>query len=231
MLPIYNDILRLHSTRGVDILSSGTTGTQKHIHRTPENLKACNKVAIDAQMITTKSRVYTCTKMDHAGGLLLQTLPAYTLGCDIHITQFNPYQFLTEFQDYSHTFLPPKMCQAVMNTKGFSTCDLTGKIISMGSDRTASSEIQAFIDKGAIVVANWGMSEVGPNAINKVYRKGDELDFTENILGDTTYCDTKIVGKELYVKGDISIHDDWFATGDLVTYENDCYWYQGRKVL
>ena len=104
---------------GVEILSSGTTGEKKHILRSPDNLEACNKVAIEVQMITAKSRIYTCTKMDHAGGLLLQTLPAYTLGCDIKITTFNPYQFLTEFQDYTHTFLPPKMCQAVMQTKAF----------------------------------------------------------------------------------------------------------------
>jgi|TARA_B110000908_G_scaffold110948_1_gene130136 fatty-acyl-CoA synthase len=214
---------------GVEILSSGTTGEKKHILRSPGNLEACNKVAIEVQMITAKSRIYTCTKMDHAGGLLLQTLPAYTLGCDIKITTFNPYQFLTEFQDYTHTFLPPKMCQAVMQTKAFATCDLSDKIVAMGSDRIDGNEIQAFIDKGATVIANWGMSEIGPNAINKVYNKNDTIDFTKNILGDTTQCETKIIDGQLYVKGPTCIYSGWFATGDLVTFENDTYSFIKRK--
>ena len=61
---------------GVKITSSGTTGPQKTIFRTPENLKACNKVAIDSQKLAPSSKVLTVTRMTHAGGLLLQTLPA-----------------------------------------------------------------------------------------------------------------------------------------------------------
>ena len=220
--------VRLYKRRGVDIVSSGTTGEPKIVHRTPENLEACNKVAIEVEMLTSKSKVFTCTKMDHAGGLLLQTLPAYTLGCDIHVAKFNPYTFLKEFQNYTHTFLVPKMCQAVMKTKGFITCDLTDKVIAMGSEPIASGEIKAFIDRGAIVVANWGMSEIGPNTINKIFRRGDTIDFTENIMGDTAYCDTKIVDGELHVKGDICAIDGWLATGDLVEQNDGVYWYYGR---
>jgi acyl-CoA synthetase (AMP-forming)/AMP-acid ligase II len=220
--------IKLHKRRGVNIVSSGTTGEPKLVHRTPENLKACNKVAIDVQMLTSKSKVLTCTKMDHAGGLLLQTLPAYTLGCDIHITKFNAFRFLKEFQNYTHTFLVPKMCQALMKTKGFATCDLTGKVIAMGSDPIESYEIKAFIDRGAIVIANWGMSEIGPNTINKTFRRDDTIDFTQNIMGDTAHCDTKIVDGELYVKGDICVNDGWLATGDLVEYNDGIYWYYGR---
>ena len=90
-------------------------------------------------------------------------------------------------------------------------------------------EIQAFIDKGATVIANWGMSEIGPNAINKVYNKNDTIDFTKNILGDTTQCETKIIDGQLYVKGPTCIYSGWFATGDLVTFENDTYSFIKRK--
>ena len=231
--------IRLWKRRGVDIVSSGTTGDPKQIYRSPENLKACNEVAIDVQMLTSKSKVYTCTKMDHAGGLLLQTLPAYTLGCDIHITKFNPYQFLKEFENYTHTFLPPKMCQSVMKTKGYSTCDLTGKIVAMGSDRIMRNEIEAFVNKGATVIANWGMSEVGPNVINKTFSTGNPdlwkpywIEQQDNIMGDKFYCDTKIdADGELLVKGDISIYgNEWFATGDLVVKEQGCLYYIDRKI-
>ena len=120
-------------TDGCTISSTGTTGDPQQIFRTPENIKACNEIAIDVHKITSKSKIYTCTKLDHAGGLLLQTLPAYTLGCDIKLATFNPFTFLKDFQNYTHTFLPPKMCQAVMKTKGFATCGLNGKTIAMGS--------------------------------------------------------------------------------------------------
>jgi acyl-coenzyme A synthetase/AMP-(fatty) acid ligase len=222
-------ILQHVKLHGATIVSSGTTGEPKRIRRTPENLKACNEVAIEAQMLTHKSKVYTCTAMDHAGGLLLQTLPAYTLGCEIEVTKFNPYKFMREFKHYTHTFLPPKMCQAIMKTKAWQTCDLTGKVIAMGSDPILSTEIQAFIKKGATVIANWGMSEIGPNVIQKTFRPGDVINFTGTILGDTKYCDTKIIDNELYVKGDICIYDDWLATEDMVYSVGDVYYYMGRK--
>jgi len=65
---------------GAYIKSSGTSGPQKTIWRSPENLKACNKIAIDSQQITSKSKIYTVCKMEHAGGLLAQTLPAFSIG-------------------------------------------------------------------------------------------------------------------------------------------------------
>ena len=49
------------------------------------------------------------------------------------------------------------------------------------------------------------------------------------IIGDTTFCEVKIIRKELFVKGKICVYDDWFATGDIVKFENGCYWYYGRK--
>lgn len=215
-------------TDGCTVSSSGTTGTPKQIFRTPENLKACNEIAINAQRLTSKSKVYTCTRMTHAGGLLLQTLPAYTLGCDIHTTSFSAFKFITEFENYTHTFLPPQMCEAVMKTKNFATCDLTGKIVCMGSDVIPANHITAFVEKGATVIANWGMSEVGPNAISKTFF--EEVPTEDGIIGDTFYCDTKIdENGQLYIKGDISVYgDNWFATADVVKVNNNNYYYVKR---
>ena len=217
-------------TNGCTVSSSGTTGTPKQIFRTPENLKACNEIAIAVQMLTSKSKVYTCTRMTHAGGLLLQTLPAYTLGCDIHTTSFSAFKFITEFENYTHTFLPPQMCEAVMKTKNFATCDLTGKIVCMGSDVIPSKHIQAFVDKGATVIANWGMSEAGPNVINKTFTQEDYIFSQDGIMGDTFYCDTKISDNgQLHIKGDISVYgDNWFATGDIVSEQTDGYYFIKR---
>ena len=210
---------------GCTISSSGTTGTPKQIYRSPNNLEACNSVAIKDQDITSKSRIFTCTRMTHAGGLLLQSLPAYTLGCDIHITKFNPFTFLKEFDSYTHTFLPPAMCNALIKTKGFKNANFTGKVIAMGSDIIPWDHIHKFVSKGATVIANWGMSEIGPCAINTkfetlkyVERHTEWAPNTLPIMGENLNCLYKIdyTNDQLYIKSDLCIHNDWFATGDKV---------------
>lgn len=210
----FNIILK----EGCVISSSGTTGVPKQIYRSPENLRACIDVALKGQKINLKSSILTVTRMTHAGGLLLQTLPAYTLGCDISIEKFNAYTFLKRFKRHTHTFLPPAMCEALINTKGFKTADLSGKYVAMGSDPIPAKHIQAFIDKGATVFTNWGMSEIGPWTINKTYYPGDTAE--DNILGDTFWCDYKIEKDQLYVKGPLCVYEDWFATKDVVKEQN-----------
>ena len=132
-----------------------------------------------------------------------------------------------------------------MNTKGFANCNLTGKRILGGSDRVTWEMIEAFVSKGAIVQPNWGMSEIGPITINAVFDSTESIqkvqeqseylihrtpprDFT--ILGNNYYCDWKIVGGELHVKGPTCVHNDWFATKDMIAI--DVYYnmyYFGRK--
>jgi len=233
MEPNFDTILK----EGCTISSSGTTGPSKDIYRDPDSLKASNDVAIEAQKITKDSRIYTCTRMTHAGGLLLQSLPAYTLGCEIHITEFKVYKFLNEFANYTHTFLPPAMCEALINTKNFADCDLSGKTVSMGSDRIPWHHVFQFIDRGATVITTWGMSEVGPPAISTEFTTREMVsDYKSRaipqatIMGDRTHCSVRIANNQLYVRGDISIYkDEWFATGDYVAVNSDgVYYYYGR---
>ena len=229
----YAQILR----NGVTISSSGTTGTPKQVFRTPENLRASIDVAISAQKLTQRSRVLTVTRMTHAGGLLTQTLPAYDLGADFKVQQFNAFTFLKDFADYTHTFLAPAQMTALMNTKGFADCDLTGKRILGGSDPVTWEMIEAFVSKGAIVQPNWGMSEIGPITINIEFDSIDKVQYVKErsikdgtIMGDTYYCDWKIIDNELYVKGSTCIHTDWFATGDLVDLDSERrMYYKARK--
>ena len=94
--------------------------------------------------------------------------------------------------------------------------------------------LEAFVSKGAIVQPNWGMTEIGPITINIEFDNLDKInhfkqkDYT--ILGDMFYCDWRIIGKELWVKGETSIYDDWFATGDLVEKLGSALYYKGRYV-
>lgn len=228
----YADIIK----NGVTISSSGTTGEPKQIYRSPENLRASIDVAVSAQKLTQRSRVLTVTRMTHAGGLLTQTLPAYDIGAEFKVQQFNAFTFLKDFANYTHTFLAPAQMTALMNTKGFKDANLTGKRILGGSDPVTWEMIEAFVEKGAIVQPNWGMSEIGPITINIEFDSLDKVrhvkercfaDYT--IMGDTYYCDWKIINHELYVKGPTCIYDEWFATGDIVALDmGNRMYYKGR---
>ena len=217
---------------GTSIFSSGTSGPAKEIYQSPEKLKHSNLVARDVQKITKNSKVYTVCSLDHAGGLLAQTLPAIEIDAEVYIEQFNPYRWASNIQHFTHSHLTPGMALAISKTKGWNNLDLTGKIIACGSDRVPAECINKFVSKGATFIANWGMSEVGPMAINKTYTPQDALAYDlplHTIMGDIAHCETKIVRHELYVKGDICVYDDWFATGDIVKLEKGHYWYYGRK--
>jgi len=168
-----------------------------------------------------------CT-LKHAGGLLAQTLPAYEVGAHIEVQPFNAWAWCRQIEDYSHSHLTPDMARAVMKTKGFEELDLTGITIMCGSDRVSSQLIQAYIDRGATFIANWGMTEVGPVAINKTYKPGDTVQNPESIMGDTFWCDFKTVDNELHVYGNICVYDDWFPTGDIVKLVDNTMYYIGR---
>ena len=98
--------------------------------------------------------------------------------------------------------------------------------------------IESFVSKGATFTTNWGMSEVGPCAINTTFTSMDQVaDYKSRsikgatLLGDQAYCSVDIRDNELYVKGDISVHGNkWFATGDMITVNsNGEFYYLGRK--
>tara|TARA_B110000977_G_scaffold88326_1_gene117375 strand:- start:1675 stop:2364 length:690 start_codon:yes stop_codon:yes gene_type:complete len=220
---------------GTTIRSSGTTGDPKQIYRSPSNLKACIDVAVSAQQLTQRSRVLTVTRMTHAGGLLTQTLPAYSIGADFKIQQFNAFTFLKDFADYTHTFLTPAHMTALMKTKGFKDCNLSGKWILGGSDPVSWEMIEAFVSKGAVVQPNWGMSEVGPITINTVFDTMDKVQEykqrvnSQTILGDTVYCDIKIIDNVLYVKGNLCYAEGWYKTNDIVDNIDNIFIYNGRS--
>ena len=214
---------------GCVLQSSGTTGEPKSIFQPPNKLKLANEVAREVQKIDSKSKILTVCTLKHAGGLLAQTLPGYEVDAEIEIEQFNPFLWVRKIKYFTHSHLTPDMARAIMKTKSFKDLNLEGKIIACGSDRVHSSIIQSFIDKGSTFIVNWGMTEVGPVAINKTFVPDMEVETTETIMGNMAYCDTKIVDGELYVKGDICVYDDWFATGDIVRKEDNDFYYIGRK--
>ena len=218
-------------TRGTELSTSGTTGRPKKIFQDPYKIKHSNFIARKVQNITKNSRILTVCSLKHAGGLLAQTLPAYEIGASVTIEPYNPYRWVMEIEKYTHSHLTPRMAEAIIKTKSFRKLDLSGITIMCGSDPVHEYEINCFTEQGATFIANWGMTEIGPVAINKTFQPGDVaenyLEYT--VLGDTFHCDYKIVDNELHVKGAICVYPEWFATGDLVVEEAGTLYYVGRK--
>lgn len=218
---------------GCTINTSGTTGTPKEIIQTPTKLKAADEIAVKCQEITPDSKIYTICKIDHAGGLLAQTLPAFRIGAEVTIEQFNAFRFCREIKKYTHTHITPGHARLIMRTKGFKDLDMTGIWVTCGSDPIDWDIIESFVERGATFMANWGMTEIGPCAINHVFRTIEDVQKLKDentILGTNIYCETKIVDNELHVRGDICVYDDWFGTGDLVEHKGDVFYYLGRRV-
>ena len=218
-------------SRGTELSTSGTTGRPKKIFQDPYKIKHSNIIARKVQNITKNSRILTVCSLKHAGGLLAQTLPAFEIGASVTIEPYNPYRWVMEIEKYTHSHLTPRMAEAIIKTKSFRKLDLSGTTIMCGSDPVHEYEINCFLEQGATFIANWGMTEIGPVAINKTFQPGDVaenyLEYT--VLGNTFHCDYKIVDNELHVKGAICVYPEWFATGDLVVEEAGTLYYVGRK--
>ena len=225
---VYDIVFEKIMNDGTYISSSGTTGTPKTVFRSSANLEDCATEAMKRQSITSQSKILTVTRMTHAGGLILQTLPAYLAGAEYKVTSFNPYSFLEEFKNYTHTFLTPKHIEALMKTKSFWKYDFQGKFIAMGSDKVPSEHINSCTSRGATVLANWGMSEIGPCVINKLYEPYC-FEAEENVLGDYKACEYKIENNLLHVKSDMCVHEGWFNTNDIVEDIDGTLYYRGRN--
>ena len=223
-------------SRGFELRSSGTTGEAKPLFQPPEKLAAANAVAREVQGITRHSRVLTVCRLEHAGGLLAQTLPALEIGARVDIRSFNAYRFWQDVRGFTHTHLTPAHCEMLRNTRTFAEVDLSGLFITCGSSDVSFEIIEAFVGRGAVFMCNWGMTEVGPIAINTVFDSLDKLEryrqqapAAGSLMGDRYYCDYKIENGRLYVKGDICIHPGWFDTGDRASMNgHGAIYYLGR---
>lgn len=220
---------------GITLSSSGTSCDPKLFYQSPAKLRAANQVAQTAQQISADSKIYTCCRITHAGGLLAQTLPALAIGAKVDIVSFTAYDFVRDINNYTHSHITPLHARAIMMTKGFQHLDLSGIWITCGADPVQWNVIEAFVERGAIFLVNWGMSEVGPIAINtrfdsmeKVKRYKAICPSDATILGDVAYCNFKIENNELYVNGEICIYDSWYATKDRVVVRDGIVFYQGR---
>lgn len=174
-------------------------------------------------------------KLTHAGGLLGQTMPALAINAHVYVDKFNPYTFVKEIKNYTHSHITPAHAKAIMKTKTFKDLDLSGVTITCGSEPVTWDIINAFVERNCKFIVNWGMTEIGPIAINHMFDSAEEVlrvrtfaPENATVLGSEKYCDYKIENGELVVGGDICIYDDWFKTGDLVSEVEGVLFYHGR---
>ena len=72
--------------------------------------------------------------MEHAGGLLAQTLPAFEVGAGIKIEKFNAFNFCKKIRNFTHTHITPDHGKAISLTKSFKSLDLNGIWVTCGSE-------------------------------------------------------------------------------------------------
>ena len=222
---------------GFELQSSGTTGEPKRIFQSPAKLQAANKVAVEAQNITADSRILTVCRMTHAGGLLAQTMPAWSVAAHVEIKPFNAFTFSRDIKGFTHTHLTPMHCTLLMQTKNFHSLELDGVFVACGSDNVTFEIIQAFVERGAVFMCNWGMTEIGPVTINtvfdtlqKVKQYREQAPSEGSLLGDRYFCDYRIIDDELWVRGDVCVYHDWYNTHDLVMLnEQGALYHLGRR--
>ena len=217
--------------RGLFLKTSGSTGPAKMIFQSAKKIKSANSVAREVQKINPNSKILTVCSINHAGGLLAQTLPGLEIGASVEIKSFNAFKWADQIKTFSHTHLTPKHIELLRKTKTWGQLDLSHVRITCGSDVVTSAMIEESIDQGAIFTVNWGMTEIGPCAINKTFYPGDFIPsfVGGSIMGSDVFCDYKIVRNQLIVKGDICVYDGWFNTNDLVHYDGKNFYFLGRE--
>ena len=81
-----------------------------------------------------------------------------------------------------------------MGSKNFAEINLSNIWVTCGSDRIDWEVITAFVNKGATFMANWGMSEIGPCAINTVF---SNIDYVKNYIS-LAPSNLTIIGENFY---------------------------------
>lgn len=168
--------------------------------------------------------------MNHTAGINCHTIPGLLSGAYVHIDQFNGFNCLRLLKelDITATHVVPMMTEILMKVGKPDLPKL--KFVLTGSDCVSRNQVEYWLDDHRNVMILYGMTEAGPPALSHTIKKGDDLSVFDKgyPVGSISYCDTKIIDNELWLKGPIVNQDGWFNTGDCVKYEDGLYYYTGR---
>jgi acyl-coenzyme A synthetase/AMP-(fatty) acid ligase len=216
---------------GIVLYSSGSTGVRKPIFLTESMMVANAKSTIDFQRITSGDRFLNVCSLNHTAGINCHTIPGLLTGAYTVIETFNGFNCLRLLKelDITATHLVPMMTEVLMKVEAKPNLPKLNFVIT-GSDCIPKHHVEYWLDEHRDMMITYGMTEVGPPAIGHIFKHGDDLSCFDNgyPVGSHAFCETKIVGGELWLKGPIVNQPDWFKTGDCFKHENGFYYYTGR---
>jgi acyl-coenzyme A synthetase/AMP-(fatty) acid ligase len=217
---------------GIFLFSSGSTGKRKSIFLSEKMILSNAANSITLHQLTDTDKILTVCSLNHTGGLNAQTIAALLSGAHNIVEEFNAFNFFRKLNEHqiTVTHLIPVMIDALIKVNNKQIVKSLRTVVA-GSDCVLSHHIQFWTDLGVEFISNYGMTEAGPVILNHLYKKGDDLSMHNAgvILGDTWWCDHKIVSGELYLKGNSVNTDDWLPTGDCVLQKEEWIVYLGRK--
>ena len=83
---------------GIFLKTSGSTGIAKTIFQNPKKISSGNAIARKVQKINASSKILTVCSLQHAGGLLAQTLPGIEVGAYVEILPFNAFKWAEQIK-------------------------------------------------------------------------------------------------------------------------------------
>ncbi|MCD8511054.1 MAG: o-succinylbenzoate--CoA ligase [Bacillus sp. (in: Bacteria)] len=237
--------------------TSGTTGKPKGAVLTQENMywNALNNItAID---ITSEDKTLVLLPIFHIGGIGLFTFPVLLAGGTAVIPdRFDPEQSLHLIEKHNITLVMgvPTIHDAIRKAPNFKTTNLTSiRWFYSGGAPCPEELIRFYLDRGVPFGQGFGMTETSPTVFMLV--KEDYQRKIGSIGKPAMFNDIRVVdhhGKdvptgevgELLIKGPNvfkeywnlpevtanALKDGWFATGDLVSQDEEGFVYiAGRK--
>ena len=119
---------------GIFLKTTGSTGIAKTIFQNPKKISSANAIARKVQKINASSKILTVCSLQHAGGLLAQTLPGLEVGAYVEILPFNAFKWAEQIKKFTHTHLTPQHIELLRKTKSWGRLDLSHLRITCGSD-------------------------------------------------------------------------------------------------
>jgi acyl-coenzyme A synthetase/AMP-(fatty) acid ligase len=223
-------------TEGLVLNSTGTTGTPKKIYQPPEKLLANIKNELKVFEITKDSRILNCSPLTHITAYYVSLTGLYVNATVIQ-KEMDYKEYLDQLLDFknplTHTVVPPLKLKEIMKDPRFENLKLSNTFVIFGKNFVTKEDVRVWIKKGARVITNWGMSEIGPLCCYSIFETEEDLDNIWKLedkvcMGNKLIIEAKIVDGEWVVRGESSIYKDWFYTNDKMFEYEGTYYYEGR---
>jgi acyl-CoA synthetase (AMP-forming)/AMP-acid ligase II len=223
-------------TDGLVLNSTGTTGTPKKIYQSPQKLLENIKNEIDIFKITDKSHILNCSPLSHITAYYV-SLTGLFVGSKVTQKEMSYEEYLdfliTSKHPITHTVVPPLTLKNIMADSRFEKLEFSNTFVIFGKNFVTKEDVRTWIKKGAWVITNWGMSEIGPLCCYSIFKTEDDLDSIWQLedkvcMGNKLTIEAKIVDGEWVVRGNSSIYRDWFFTNDRMFEHCGTYYYEGR---